>query len=107
MNKEIVWLEDPLKYSYLRETVYISTSPQKIRLKTPIWEGQAKIIGYEIIDREHEAARDTYERRVWWLKKHDRDLDPEGVYQYNHPYEAVLPDSVGVGVKSKPPKMLV
>jgi len=35
MNKEIVWLEDPLNYAYLRETVYMTTSPLNIRLKLP------------------------------------------------------------------------
>jgi hypothetical protein len=104
MNKEIVWLEDPLKYSYLRERVYITTLPKKIALKTPIWQNQAKIVGYEIVNRKHEPAPDVYHRRVWWLKTHDRDLDPDGVYKSNHPLEAVLPDSIAVGVESKPAK---
>lgn len=107
MKKEIIWLEDPLKYSYLRETVYITTAPKKIAIKTPIWENQAKIIGYEIFIKENEAAQNTYERRVWWLKKSDRDLDPEGVYKNNHPYEAVLPESIRVGEKSTPPKRIL
>lgn len=101
MNKEIVWLEDPLKYAYLRERVYMTTSPRKIALKTPIWNDQAKIIGYEIINRKHEPAQDVYNRRVWWLKTYDRDLDPEGVYKHMHPNEAVLPDSIAVGAVSK------
>jgi hypothetical protein len=100
MNKEIVWLEDPLQYSYLRESLYRTTRPKTIKLKTPIWNDQAKIIGYEIFNRKYAPAQDTYARRVWWLKTHDRDLDPEGVYKRRHPCEAVVPQSICVGVES-------
>ena len=77
-----------------------------IALKTPIWEDQAKIIGYEIFIKENEVAQNTYERRVWWMKNSDRDLDSEGVYKNNHPCEAVLPESISVGEESKSPKII-
>lgn len=105
MKTEIVWLEDPLNFTYLRETKWCSLKPKQIRLKTPIWGEQAEIIGYEIFHREQgESAQSTYTRRVWWLKKHDLDIDPNGIYKNNQPSEAVIPSSISVGKKSAPYK---
>ncbi|MGD0534351.1 MAG: DUF6009 family protein [Methanoregula sp.] len=100
---EIVWLEDPLEFTYLRETYYCTCSPVQIRLKTPIWREQAKIVGYETIpvkERKACGGMRAYTRRVWWLKKYDRDIDPSGVYATHWPCEAVLPSSIGLGKES-------
>jgi hypothetical protein len=97
-NPEIVWLDDPLKFTYLRETILILTAPRHIKLKTPLFVYQEKIVGYEI-----NTPRDSYGcyiRRVWWLKTYDRDIDPDGSYKYHWPHEAVVPSSISIERKS-------
>lgn len=96
MKTEIVWLEDPLQFTYLREMTYLTTKPRQFRINSPIVNGQAKLVGYEIITLErNEKHPQTYSRRFWVLKKHDRDIDPDGVYKDRYPTEAVIPASIG------------
>jgi len=102
---EIVWLEGPLKFTYLRESVYCTLDPRCMRLKTPLFGQQAKSVGYEVCTDPSEggkliARRRVYSRRVWWLKVHDRDIDPNGVYAYHWPVEAVAPVFIAPGRES-------
>lgn len=113
-RKEIVWLEDPMKFRYLREGVLNNGRYEQPGLKSkPRPDGIAKLVGYEIITdknpeiifmddedgRTHRHRLDYLEkfnRRFWWLKKDDRDLEPEGCYKYRAPVEAVVPSSISL-----------
>lgn len=92
-ESRIVWLEDPMKFTYLRESCYCTTKPAAMRIKGR----NDRLIGYTI--HKADGSR-VYCRRFWHLEKHDRDLDPSGVYADNCPFEAVLPSSVRLGVPS-------
>jgi hypothetical protein len=74
----ITWIEDPLKYVYLRKTRYLSTSrrfPVKtIGVRTHRF---ARLIGYELISH---PVTYQYTFEFYWLKTHDRDLSPDDVY---------------------------
>lgn len=90
---DIVWLDDPLKYTYLRESYCTTTKPKMIKKRRQ----HGRMIGYSV----HKAnGSRSYTRRIWTLKDHDKDLDPTGVYADDCPVEAVLPGSVRVGKPS-------
>jgi hypothetical protein len=100
---EIIWREDPLKFTYLREDTYLTTAPVRFPVSRPIFYNQSKIVGYEVVRRKRsEKSPRVYRRRFWYLKKHDRDIDPNGVYKYSHPTEAVDPPSICLGEESIP-----
>jgi hypothetical protein len=93
-EERIVWVRDPKKYTYLREGIYATC-----RRKGPPPQKTFHVVGYA----EHRKAAysfGVYMRRFWWLKDHDRDLDPLGVYKCGCPCEAVKPDSIGLGQES-------
>lgn len=97
--KEIVWLESPSKFTYLREAEYHSCSsrfPSKSLLKKG-----SRLIGYQLVS--HLSAR-VFNFRFWYLREYDRDLDPEGVYKdrLKYPCEAVLPSSIARDMESVP-----
>jgi hypothetical protein len=96
IKMSIVWMEDPLQFTYLRERKYTSNH-RTIPVKKILFCEQKRIIGYEIISHK----RGMYNFRLWWLKTYDRDFDPEGAYKYNQPYEAVIPSSIESGKESK------
>lgn len=103
-EERIVWLRDPLQFSYLRESFRYS-----MRRRGPI-SGRnigdlAFIVGYaECAPGSGEYVYDrvnVYRRRFWWLKVYDRDLDPNGVYAHACPMEAVDPASIAANKKSR------
>lgn len=96
---EIVWLDDPLKYTYLRETTIVTGSPRRFSKNHPGLNVD-KLIGYAV----HAPGKDYYRRRFWYRSAWDSDCDPAGHYAATHtcPSEAVLPRSVKVGVSSIP-----
>jgi hypothetical protein len=92
--KEIVWLEEPLKYTYLRELAYLTRDPRRFPVKTLYRRKRVRVIGYEVAERKKGIGHTLCCRRYWCLKPHDRDLDPHGVYQECCPPEAVHPSSI-------------
>ena len=100
MATEIVWVEDPLTYLYLREDTYLTTAPRNFPVRTWLRRSGYRVIGYEVMEHEKGTGRTAYRRRFWYLKSHDRDLDPEGVYKYLTPTEAVIPSSKGLDRES-------
>lgn len=92
--KEIVWVEDPLKYTYLRELAYLTRDPRRFPVKTLYRQKRLRVIGYEVAERKKGIGRPICCRRFWCLKPHDRDLDPHGVYKDLCPSEAVHPSSI-------------
>lgn len=101
-EERIVWLRDPRQFAYLRESIYCTT-----RRRGPISgryiEDLAFIVGYaECVPKGKSGGwRTAYRRRFWWLKVHDRDLDPTGVYARGGPAEAVDPASIAVNRQSR------
>lgn len=77
----ITWLEDPLKYSYLRKMEYMTGSSKfpvkSIGKNRPSFN---RLIGYERISKHLMHARYCYFYNVYYLRDHDRDISPEGVY---------------------------
>jgi len=95
---EIVWIENPLNYTYLREQYHESSSPRFPIKNLSLLRGMEKIIGYQIMSRK----KNCYEFRFWYVRRYDRDIDPNGVYKNSCPSEAVIPDSICRDSKSKP-----
>jgi hypothetical protein len=91
----IVWFEDPLKYTYLRET-YKTGYPSKPKKDKIMFEHQHCIVGYEVSKRGTETIY-----RVWWLKTYDRDVDKNSIYKNHAPAEAVKPQSIKPGIDSE------
>ena len=56
MKTEIIWLEDPLQFTYVREMTYLTTKPRQFRINSPIVHDQVKLVGYEIIALERTAS---------------------------------------------------
>jgi Family of unknown function (DUF6009) len=93
---KMVWLDNPLNYTYLRETIYhseVSHLPNGLFLSD-----MDRVVGYQLISHE---TGGVFIFRFWWLKTYDRDIQPEGIYKYGAPCEAVIPLSV-VMLESKP-----
>lgn len=95
---EIVWLEDPLKFTYLREKRWDKFKNYFSIKEAKTLDDFAKIIGYEYLGLDSRGFLHNF--RMWWLKKHDRDISPNGVYKNGCPAEAVIPSSIVVGKKS-------
>lgn len=113
--KEIVWLEDPNNFVYLREaTSWTTRRKGKIGLKDNPEYG--KLVGYEEFPINDDGV---YIRRFWWLKKHDWDIchgkplgeiypkqgqgDRENWYTPTvglAPCEAVVPSSISTEINS-------
>lgn len=95
---KIIWLNEPTKYTYLRERMEFMRS-SRFPIKTFDLSLMALVVGYELVGRRPD---DTFMFRVWWLKSVDRDFEPDGSYKDNCPREAVMPSSIAVGKKSMP-----
>jgi hypothetical protein len=98
-NRKIVWLEDPLKFTYLREHGITSCGRFPIRFASLC---DTKVVGYEKIRYEPVEGRSgLHYYRYWHLRSWDRDRDPNGVYKDDCPCEAVVPSSIKPGEKSR------
>jgi hypothetical protein len=66
-DKNITWLEDPIKYTYLRCSNY-ETNNSKGRIdKRKFW----KLVGYKFISKGYQKGSFIYE--IYWLKDYDKD----------------------------------
>ncbi|MFD9287606.1 DUF6009 family protein [Streptomyces sp. ADI93-02] len=85
----IVWLEDTDNLDYVRQA--LDKTPR--RKNKPRYARDGRMIGYTELDETAGADPDSglYRRRVFFLLPHDRDTDPDGVYQQGAPGEAVDP----------------
>lgn len=105
MRKEITWLTNPLKYRYLRESIYKTLDPRRFPVKSrKVKEDLEILVGYEVFiyDKGETRPIGDKERRYWWLASYDRDLHPEGVYKFTAPTYAVIPDSIRLYNASTP-----
>ncbi|MHC4371486.1 MAG: DUF6009 family protein [Planctomycetota bacterium] len=91
-ESEIVWKENIDCLDYVRESVL-----RRNRRRGPIacpWSG--RIVGYAELAK-NKGGPGGFFRRVFWLKPHDRDSDPDGVYATGCPMEAVDPQTLAPG----------
>jgi hypothetical protein len=95
---EIVWLQDPLQYEYLRETIQTKKDGLSGKPKSPLPPGSV-LVGFSNNCRGGERGK-LRTTRFWWLSRYDRDLDPDGEYKVFSPCEAVVPSSIRVGSSS-------
>ncbi|MFE3687607.1 DUF6009 family protein [Streptomyces sp. NPDC059095] len=85
----VVWLEDPENLDYVRQAL----DKLARRRGKPRYERDGRMVGYTELDPRAEADPDSglYRRRVFFLLPHDRDTEPDGVYQTGAPGEAIDP----------------
>ena len=93
----VVWLEDISDLDYVRQ----SLDRLPTRRGRPAYHRDGRMVGYAQLDPGAKPSRSsgTFRRRVFWLLPHDRDTDPEGLYESGAPAEAVDPRTVVPGTK--------
>ncbi len=96
-EEAIVWEEDIARLDYVREfraTAYSRRRPGP-------WRGEGRRVGYSVLraDAPNTGQPGTFKRRVFFLKDHDRDSEPDGVYRSpGEPCEAVDPRLISPGL---------
>jgi hypothetical protein len=96
-EESIVWDEDVSRLDYVRE---IELSAYARRRPTP-WHGEGRRVGYTVLgaDAHNDGYPRAFQRRLFFLKKHDRDSAPDGVYSLGAPCEAVDPRTIRPGYR--------
>lgn len=92
----VVWLEDIEPLDYVR-TIGDYRGSRRGRPRTNWLEGQGRLVGYTTVDHNNTGMPHSFHRRVFWLTNHDRDSDPDGVYEMGEPNEAVDPRTIAPG----------
>jgi len=93
-EERLVWLEDVDGLDYVRESRVVRTR----RSGNLVWRGEGRLVGYaELRPDAPGIGPQAFERRVFWLKDHDRDSSPDGPFATGTPAEAVDPRTVAVG----------
>lgn len=98
-EESIVWLENPERFDYVRQTVeYKATRQRGIGRRT--WNGNRNqwAVGYATLRADapsHDPGR--FRRRVFWVTPWDRSEQPDGKYRTGAPGEAVDPRTVKPG----------
>ncbi|MFI1441771.1 DUF6009 family protein [Streptomyces fructofermentans] len=94
---ELVWLEDATLLDYVRQSLDRLPS----RRGRPAYHRDGRMVGYAILGKDAKPSRHsgTFRRRVFWLLPHDRDQQPNGLYETGAPSEAIDPRTVTPRVK--------
>jgi hypothetical protein len=95
---DIEWLQDPMRYEYLRESIQVMTRNASGKFQPSLPRGSI-LVGYGINQAQWQHGK-LYTRRFWWVAAYDRDLEPKGVYRKFSPSEAVIPSSIKAGHSS-------
>ncbi|MBN1763069.1 MAG: hypothetical protein JW878_08360 [Methanomicrobia archaeon] len=100
--EEIIWLDDPYKWDYLRESV-TSTTRSDYVMRQLKKSGLYKLVGYDNFRKKGKST--VYHKHVWWLAKHDKDC-PEAIPDYQagvkkpsgaiNPREIKIPDGIRI-----------
>ena len=75
---ELVWLQDPSRYEYLREAAYLTRSRRQFPVKRTPWPNHPehpRVIGYAVGGLDIGDRRPVYQRRFWDPRKHHRGAD--------------------------------
>lgn len=96
-ESDLVWLEDITELDYVRQ----SLDRLPTRRGKPAYHRDGRMVGYAILAPQAKASRSsgTFRRRVFWLLPHDRDMQPDGLYETGAPAEAVDPRTLEPGTK--------
>ncbi|MER7828421.1 MULTISPECIES: DUF6009 family protein [Streptomyces] len=88
----VVWLENPDDLDYVRQALDKTAR----RRGKPRYARDGRMVGYSELDEHAEADPDSglQLRRVFFLLPHDRDTEPDGLYQEGAPGEAVDPRTI-------------
>ncbi|MDX3537363.1 DUF6009 family protein [Streptomyces sp. MB09-01] len=88
----VVWLENPDDLDYVRQALDKTAR----RRGKPRYARDGRMVGYSELDENAEADPDSglQLRRVFFLLPHDRDTEPDGLYQEGAPGEAVDPRTI-------------
>ncbi|MEU6631904.1 DUF6009 family protein [Streptomyces parvus] len=89
---EVVWLENVGDLDYVRQALDKTTR----RRNKPRYARDGRMVGYTELDDTAPSDPDSglYRRRVFFLLPHDRDNDPDGLYQEGAPGEAIDPRTI-------------
>ncbi|MFJ7062578.1 DUF6009 family protein [Streptomyces microflavus] len=89
---EVVWLENVGDLDYVRQALDKTTR----RRNKPRYARDGRMVGYTELADSAPADPDSglYRRRVFFLLPHDRDNDPDGLYQEGAPGEAIDPRTI-------------
>jgi hypothetical protein len=92
--------EDALTWDYVR----VRTRPAGTR-KRGVSFNAGERVGYAVLeaDAPNCGRPGVFQRRVFWVKPHDRHAKPNGVYESHTPAEAVDPRTVGPSKRGKRP----
>jgi hypothetical protein len=85
---DVVWVRPLDGVQYVRESNTYSDSGTA----QPPGRGDQIVWGYTTV-----PSNDYAMRRVFYLRRHDRFLQPDGIYAEDHPAEAVDPRQVVAG----------
>ncbi|MFB8272930.1 DUF6009 family protein [Streptomyces sp. NPDC055955] len=96
-ESDLVWLEDVTDLDYVRQ----SLDRLPTRRGKPAYHRDGRMVGYATLAPQAKASRSsgTFRRRVFWLLPHDRDTQPDGLYETGAPAEAVDPRTLAAGTK--------
>ncbi|MFE6904708.1 DUF6009 family protein [Streptomyces sp. NPDC057717] len=96
-ESDLVWLEDITELDYVRQ----SLDRLPTRRGKPAYHRDGRMVGYATLAPQAKASRSsgTFRRRVFWLLPHDRDTQPQGLYETGAPAEAVDPRTLAAGTK--------
>lgn len=95
-ESDIVWEIDIDDIDYVREG--FATAGTRSRPVPWSDHNEGKRVGYAVLtDTAPANGPGRFERRVFFLKSHDRNEDPDGVYENMAPSEAVDPQTVAAG----------
>ena len=86
-RKLFVSVERLMSFDYVRESqLYIDNPSLRIgKRKRPLFgEQHGSLIAYAVIGR---AMPYIFSCLIWWHKKHDRDVQPDGVYRLSEPFK--------------------
>lgn len=100
---DIIWLEDPSQFPYVREESWGTTRRNS---RPPKSTPERQVVGYSTVKENVKRSRgQSYRRRLFTLRPHDRANDPNGTYKTGYPAEAVDPMSIKAGVPSSKPHL--
>ncbi|WP_329583226.1 DUF6009 family protein [Streptomyces sp. NBC_01361] len=95
-ESDLVWLEDITDLDYVRQ----SLDRLPTRRGKPAYHRDGRMVGcHPRPQAKASRASGTFRRRVFWLLPHDRDAQPEGLYETGAPAEAVDPRTLEAGAK--------
>lgn len=102
-EEAIVWLEDIQSLAYVRQWQhtfrYRATAPSR-----EVARSLGRMVGYSTVKATVSSTYPgMFTRRIFFLKKHDRDSQPEGVYKTGCPTEGVDPRTVRPGYRGDKP----